>query len=1066
MTKYDKDEISSLMEQNFAYPDETDENFQSKIYTKREFYNYKIKKNQIENLSEDDIQNYRSNKCSGSIKLQEHQNMLSNFINPNTPYKGLLLFHEVGTGKTCAAISIAEKFKKQVSRYNTKIYILLSGPLIKDQWKREIVRCTDKTYLQQQNSIESISQVALISQYYKLMSYKTFYKQVLGEKLYSEDKTFTRDTGSSRITNMNNSLIIVEEAHNLTGNEYGEALQYIIDNSVNLRVLLLTATPMKNLGDDIVDLLNFIRPKDNKIKRDEIFTTEHNYEMKMKPDGLQYLKNMARGYVSYLRGGNKLTYATRKTMGLILPKLKFTKVVPCFMKPFQHETYSKLVSHENSDFLDKKSTAASNFIFPALDENKNLTGMFGIEGKLKIMNQLQANRNVNDKICDYLKIDKSKITIVDTSINNTELIGDMFNIKYLENFSTKFYACLRNINELFEGKKGLRKCFVYSNLVKIGIELFKQVLLHNGYLEYAENGLYDLASTTLCYRCGITFEEHKNIQPQTHKFEPATFLFITGGNSDEQQLSDNKQHLIDNIFNSVENIDGRFIKLILGSKVMNEGINLKNVGEVHILDAYYNLGRMEQVIGRAIRNCSHFTMMMRDVMYPEVLVYKYCVVDENRPSNEELLYEKAEIKYILIKQIERALKEIAIDCPLNYNVNVLPNEIEENKNCVSIANITNNTDKKTICPEKCNFTNCLYKCSDELLNSKYYDPSRFLFKELQKSEIDYSTFDMALATDEIDNVKKIIKQMFRIKHVYTLDEILEKVNSSYKQDAKLLFDDFFIFKALDMLIPADINELNNFNDYVIDKYDMMGYLIVKKDNYIFQNIDQPKGESFYYRVSDNNSMVSVELSAYIKQHYNMTLNDTTVQLEKNIYDEHYNNSKNENEYIGIIEYLKGIENFKIREKRVVVKKKREIGLPTLTGSTCTTKSRDFIDAMAKQLKIKIADDDNRNSLCEKIKEHLLFLEKTTKRNKLFVMIPTNQLVYPIPYNIYDRMNYIKEIVANVSKTINCYEKQVNTYEYKIFITKFNETQESELMTNLARYNVFSENKHTLAIIID
>ena len=33
-------------------------------------------------------------------------------MNTDTPYKGLLLFHQIGAGKTCAAISIAENFKR------------------------------------------------------------------------------------------------------------------------------------------------------------------------------------------------------------------------------------------------------------------------------------------------------------------------------------------------------------------------------------------------------------------------------------------------------------------------------------------------------------------------------------------------------------------------------------------------------------------------------------------------------------------------------------------------------------------------------------------------------------------------------------------------------------------------------------------------------------------------------------------------------------------------------------------------------------------------------------------
>ena len=42
---------------------------------------------------------------------------------------------------------------------------------------------------------------------------------------------------------------------------------------------------------------------------------------------------------------------------------------------------------------------------------------------------------------------------------------------------------------------------------------------------------------------------------------------------------------------------------------MNEGISLKNIGEVHILDVYFNFGRVDQVIGRGIRWCSHHKLM-------------------------------------------------------------------------------------------------------------------------------------------------------------------------------------------------------------------------------------------------------------------------------------------------------------------------------------------------------------------------------------------------------------------------------------------------------------------------
>src|SRR5690606_33626011 len=97
------------------------------------------------------------------------------------------------------------------------------------------------------------------------------------------------------------------------------------------------------------------------------------------------------------------------------------------------------------------------------------------------------------------------------------------------------------------------------------------------------------------------------------------------------------------IFNSIDNSTGKYIKFILGSKVMNEGVSLFHVAEVHILDVYFNLGRVDQVIGRGIRRCSHNDLIIDDNKFPEVAVYKYVVSNDSGLSTEEELYKEAEI---------------------------------------------------------------------------------------------------------------------------------------------------------------------------------------------------------------------------------------------------------------------------------------------------------------------------------------------------------------------------------------------------------------------------------------
>jgi len=74
--------------------------------------------------------------------LQLPQKFVSEFINPQTPYKGLLLYHQIGAGKTCAAISIAEKWKNK-----RNVLIVTPASLMGNFYKELRSECTNDEYL-------------------------------------------------------------------------------------------------------------------------------------------------------------------------------------------------------------------------------------------------------------------------------------------------------------------------------------------------------------------------------------------------------------------------------------------------------------------------------------------------------------------------------------------------------------------------------------------------------------------------------------------------------------------------------------------------------------------------------------------------------------------------------------------------------------------------------------------------------------------------------------------------------------------------------------------------------
>ena len=1055
------------MLQDNKYPSPQDPHFQTEMYTKKIFYNHSIPhrspipdKRRLEKFMET---------CSTKIKLTEPQSFAPIFINPNTPYTGIILFHGTGTGKSCTSISVAEGFKPMVEKYGTRIHVLVPGPLNKENYMKEIVKCTGDTYtsgLYDKNIILDQTQrekaerqiYGSINQYYRIMSHRSFHKRVLGEKIKqqsvvkgkvvtasrkTESGEYERELSLDRIYNLDNTLLIIDEAHNCTGNDFGNAVKKIITNSKNLKILLLTATPMKDSADSIVELLNYLRPIDAQIMRDRVFTNERGHQMKFKAGGREYLANMARGYVSFLRGGDPLTFAERNDVGEIPASLSFTRVTQCFMLPFQLQTFRKMIAG-NTDSFDREAEAVSNFCFPGFGKEsgaKLCQGYYGINGISEVKNQLRANQ---EKLCrliadtilaEYqIKNTASLMYLVD---NKKTITGEIFNVKYLKHFSIKFYTALLEINRLVYGQQGPGLLFVYSNLVRVGIELFQQVLLNNGYLEYQEDASnYVISDSVKCYCCEYPTSRHAKLPDHIpkHAFRPATFIAITG-KSDESidTVHEEKHRILFDVFNKPTNREGKYIKLVLGSRVMNEGITLRNIADIHILDVHFNLGRVDQVIGRGIRFCTHRDMMNQKNLYPKVNIHKYVASIKNEIASEEQLYQNAEKKYVLVKDTELILKQQAIDCALNYSGNVFPEEVKKYKGC---------GDKRNPCPAICGFMPCDFKCGDQMLNAKFYDPTRNVYKKLQKNELDYSSFDANMAQNEIKYAREKIKELYGLYYVYTLPAIVDYVRQSYPANKQDIFDVFYVYQALHQLLPVTSNDYNNFTDVITDKNGRPGYLIYVYNYYIFQPLREPHNLPTNYRKKYRPYITKpTTIKQYLKCKYNY---DEIKQQSKHVnrkqaktkkYDfetnAEYYEDREEFDIVGIIDSksVRRVKNnsmvndeFKIRQKRPKhITKRRETGLASYLGAVCaTSKHKSDLVNVCKKINLDCTRNNLKSSVCDMIRDKLFDLEKySTKaqRNKYTYMItPHNHASIPFPLNLEDRVQYIKDELASCAGT--------------------------------------------------
>ena len=135
-----------------------------------------------------------------------------------------------------------------------------------------------------------------------------------------------------------------------------------------------------------------------------------------------------------------------------------------------------------------------------------------------------------------------------------------------------------------------------------------------------------------------------------------------------------------------KNFMGDIIKVMMITSSGAEGINLRNTRFVHIVEPYWNKARLDQVIGRARRICSHQDLpeelrtvkvfiyistlskaQREDKNNRELMLHDLSKVDGKTAfTTDESLYEISEIKDRINTQIIRAIKETAIDCTL-YN---------------------------------------------------------------------------------------------------------------------------------------------------------------------------------------------------------------------------------------------------------------------------------------------------------------------------------------------------------------------------------------------------------------
>lgn len=256
-----------------------------------------------------------SKDLSKIITFNPTQNFVSHYFTPASPYKGMLLWHSVGTGKTCTAIATATS---SFEREGYTILWVTRTTLKTDVWKNmfdqichTIIADRVRKGLELPND-DSAKKRLLSKNWIQPMSYKQFSNLLAGENQIYED--LKKRNGAEDV--IHKTLIVIDEAHKLYGGDLKaaerpnmEVMEKFLANSYaksgknSARLLIMTATPFTNSPMELFKLINMcIEDKAEKIP-DEINKFKEIY---MNSDdilsnaGVKKLANQLSGYISYL----------------------------------------------------------------------------------------------------------------------------------------------------------------------------------------------------------------------------------------------------------------------------------------------------------------------------------------------------------------------------------------------------------------------------------------------------------------------------------------------------------------------------------------------------------------------------------------------------------------------------------------------------------------------------------------------------------------------------------------------------------------------------------------------
>lgn len=781
------------------YPNIKDKNFINKIYNKKEFI---INERFSEFTYEDELNDITS------LMFKSHQLFIKNYMSVFTPYRKLLVYHAVGSGKTLSAWAAAETFINEFKKYNPneitpKIYIVgFTKNLFKTEYIKwpdlgfvridemeELIKIKEKSgydsaeYIKERTNLVSRLTNRKYNGYFKFLGYRELFNKLFKKTDDMSDLDINSDklnfklllkyikegkikVDTELLNTFNNSFLICDEIHNLYNtekiNNQGLAIIYITLFIKNLKSIYLTATPLNNNPREIIDLVNLLCEN-----IDELLEPNYYNELIKRENSVEEIEKLIKdkltGKISVYEDIDLRYYPKRIILGEKIKNISLLKFKKCNMSDYYFDNYIKLINYneeENYTTFDVLNKMYEDIILPDNINNDNL-----------ILQKPEFWQNKHQ-----LYYDKEK----------EYSFGQFYNITKLEKYSPKYYNMLNELKNI-EGKVFIYHKYIY----KSGCNMIASILRENGYIEYNDT----INNSTKCSICYKYFNEvHKN-----HDFLPLKYILYTG--SVENNL---KKELVQ-MYNNYNNIKGYYIKTLIGSKVIEEGVSLYGVNNCFVMSFATNISTLMQVIGRVTRKDSHINLdKNKQYVNIHILIhsmtktqkkiwkkkYNISIPLEEVYSIEEVHYKRKTEDHLEIQFIEKIIKQNAIDGYL-YPSNTYDDDLGYIFDPLKDYSVT--------------------------INYKSLEDFTYIHHDYINNVLDFT----------IIYIKNILNQ-YKILHINDIIDFFNQHNYIIEYNTRLINKNFILYIVNKLLI------YNNYNNHIINniyKLENQNY-IIRIDDYI------------------------------------------------------------------------------------------------------------------------------------------------------------------------------------------------------------------------------------------